>query len=186
MRKQILHWMLLIFAIMMITGCKTNTEAPVAGEVLSEEEQDTASSESSSLDEAYPNQDGTTVSAEEAYPAQNEVISQASEAYPVAAEDLQALEGSWSLNAYSEDLIAKDPPSKTITFNGENYEIITDEGSRTGTWIANIDSYYPVLVLDAEGEEALSYEIITLSESILKLRTVKDQMTIEEEYLPVD
>ena len=175
MRKRFPHWIVLICVIMMITACNANSEAPVEG-----------GQESSSLDEAYPSQGEAVSEAEGAYPAQNEVISQAREAYPVVAADLQVLEGSWLLSTYSEDSAAMETPLKTITFVGDSYEIVTDEGRKTGTWTAQVDSYYPILILDPESEAALTYEIVALNESVLKLRTVNDQITIEEEYLPVD
>jgi hypothetical protein len=79
-----------------------------------------------------------------------------------------------------------DLASKTISFSGDAFEIVTDEGTLSGTWSARVDSPTPILVLDTDTEGTLFYEIITLNATNLTLQTAQDQTQILEEYMPVD
>lgn len=179
MKKRILQWIILIFILLVFTACQSKQEQPTEGETI-------YLPQSSSSDNAYPIQNEELPQDDTAYPIQSEAVPEYEVAYPVSTEDLELLERDWYLYAYREDGAAIDPPSKSFTFSGDRYAMTTDEGTITGTWSVRIESPDPILVLDTESLGTLFYEIITLNETTLNLRTVQDQIRIEEDYLPVD
>lgn len=173
-------WMIFFLLILVLTACQANQEEDVEGGTVF-----LPQSSSGSKDQGYPAQDEVDPQ-DEGYPVQNEQLSEGELAYPVSSADLQLLNRSWFLYAYQKDGSAMDPASKTITFSGDVFEIITEEGTISGTWSARINSPSPILVLNTENDGTLFYEIVTLNATNLTLQTAKDQSQILEEYMPVD
>jgi hypothetical protein len=178
MKKQPRPWIILILFILVLTACQSEEEQP-AGETV-------YLPQSSSGEITEPEQSEAIDQEDDAYPIQTEVVSEYEVAYPVSTEDLKLLDRSWYLYAYREDGAAMEPASKSLTFSGNRYALTTDEGTVTGTWTARIESPDPILVLDSGNSGTLFYQIILLDETTLNLRTVQDQIQIEEDYMPVD
>jgi len=178
MKKQTRLWITLILFILVLTACQSEEEQP-GGETI-------YLPQSSSGDINEPEQSEVIDQEEDAYPIQTEVVSEYEVAYPVSTEDLKLLDRSWYLYAYREDGADMEPANKSLTFSGNRYALTTDEGTITGSWTARIESPDPILVLDSGIAETLFYEIILLNETTLNLRTVQDQIQIEEDYMPVD
>jgi hypothetical protein len=173
-------WMIFFLLILALTACQGNQEEAAEGGTVF-----LPQSASGSDDQGYPARSDTVPQAE-GYPVQNEQPPEGESAYPVTSADLQLLNRSWYLYAYQEDGMAMDLASKTISFSGDAFEIVTDEGTLSGTWSARVDSPTPILVLDSDTEGTLFYEIITLNATNLTLQTAQDQTQILEEYMPVD
>jgi hypothetical protein len=124
---------------------------------------------------------------DQAYPAQEYETRSIDAAYPVTEEDLQLLIGDWVLSTRSEDQINKEPESKTITFKADgSYKITIDQTSTTGMWTARLSAIESTLILDPGTEETLMFEIIELRKSQLNLRSIRDNVEIDELYLPQD
>ena len=174
----LLIFFLLIFA---LTACQSSQEEADGGETIF-----LPQSSSGLNNQGYPVQEEANPQDDDSYPIQNEPVSQSEVAYPISSQDLQFLNRGWFLVGYQKGGIEMDPASKTIRFSGTNFEIITDEGTTTGQWSARVDSPNPILVLDTDTEGTLFYEIVTLNETNLSLRTAQDQVQIIEEYVPVD
>jgi hypothetical protein len=179
MKKQTQHWLIIILILQLLTACQPKQEQATEGETV-------YLPQSSSGDNTDQSQNETAPQNEDAYPLQTEGTSQIETAYPVSKDDLKLLDRNWYLYAYREDGIDVEPASKSLTFSGNRYAITTDEGTITGSWTARIESPDPILVLDSAAYGTLFYEIINLDEKSLNLRTVRDQIQIEEDYLPVD
>lgn len=178
MKKQTRIWITLILFILILTACRPEEEQP-AGETI-------YLPQSSSGDNTEPEQSEAIDQEDDAYPIQTEVVSEYEDAYPISTEDLKLLDRSWYLYSYREDGADMEPANKSLTFSGNRYALTTDEGTITGSWTARIESPDPILVLDSGNAETLFYEIILLNETTLNLRTVQDQIQIEEDYIPVD
>ena len=178
MKKQTQLWITLILFILVLTACQAEEEQP-AGETI-------YLPQSSSGDITEPEQSEVIDQEEDAYPIQTEVVTEDEVAYPISTENLKLLDGSWYLYAYREDGAELEPANKSLTFSGNRYALTTDEGTITGSWTARIESPDPILVLDSGNSETLFYQIILLNETTLNLRTVQDQIQIEEYYMPVD
>ncbi|MDF1520285.1 MAG: hypothetical protein RQ728_07720 [Brevefilum sp.] len=178
MKKQTRLWITLILFILVLTACQSKEEQP-AGETI-------YLPQSSSGDITESEQSGAIDQEDDAYPIQTEVVSEYEVAYPVSPEDLKLLDRSWYLYAYREDGADMEPANKSLTFSGNRYALTTDEGTITGSWTARIESPDPILVLDSGNSGTLFYEIILLDETTLNIRTVQDQIQIEEDYMPVD
>jgi len=174
-------WITFLLLILAITACQGNQEEADEGETVF-----LPQSSSGSSNQGYPAQDEADSQNDDAYPVENESMTRADDAYPISSEDLRLLNRSWFLHGYSEDGIAMDPASKTITFAGDTFEITTGENTLTGTWTARLNFPNAILVLDTVNEGTLFYEIIILNETNLKLQTAQDQSQIEEDYIPVD
>lgn len=174
-------WIIFFLLIFALTACQANQE-----EVGEEETIYLPQSSSGSNDQGYPIQDEVNPQDDDSYPIQNEPIPQPEEAYPVSSTDLQLLNRGWFLVGYQKGGDTMDPASKTMVFFGDTFEITTEEGTVMGQWSARIDSPNPILVMDTENEGTLFYEIITLNETNLILRTAQDQIQVLEEYMPVD
>ncbi len=178
MKKQTRLWITLIFFILVLTACQSEEEQPAGGTIYLPQ--------SSSGDITEPEKSEAIDQEDDAYPIQTEVFTEYEVAYPVSTEDLKLLDRSWYLYAYREDGADMELANKSLTFSGNRYALTTDEGTITGSWTARIESPDPILVLDSGNSETLFYQIILLNETSLNLRTVQDQIQIEEYYMPVD
>ena len=174
-------WIIILLLVLALSGCQANQAEPAEGETVY-----LPQSSSGSNNQGYPAQEEANPQNDDAYPVQNEPVSDVEVAYPVSSADLQLLNRDWFLYAYQKDSAVIDPVTKTITFSGDAFKITIEGETTTGKWSARIDSPNPILVLDTENGETLFYEIITLNETNLTLRTAENQEQIVEEYLPVD
>lgn len=174
-------WMIFFLLIFVLTACQANQEEAGEGETIF-----LPQSSSGTNNQDYPVQEEENPQGDDSYPIQNEPITQHEEAYPISSQDLQLLNRAWFLVGYQKGGAAMDPASKTITFSAGDFEITTEEGTVMGQWSARIDSPNPILVMDTENDGTIFYEIVTLNEANLTLRTAQDQVQILEEYMPVD
>ena len=171
--------LILIVVVLALTACQANANDRGATQAPNGEEG--VQTENGS---AYP----AGESGEESYPVQEFIpIFNSDDAYPVSEEDLQLLLRTWSRSAYSENGILQDPALKTLRFNADgSYEIVTEEGTRTGNWTAGLTAVESTLILDTGTDEVLTFEIVNLQEALLNLRSMREDITLEEEYLPAE
>lgn len=179
MKFRFSSFIILVMFVLAMTACQANQNGPEETQVPDGDEVNQAENES-----AYP----AGESGEESYPVQEFIpVFTGNDAYPITEEDLQLLLRTWSRSAYSEDGILQDPGVKTLRFNADgSYEITTEEGTKTGDWTAGLTSIESTLILDPGTDEMLTFEIVNLQEALLNLRSTRDDITIEEEYLPAD
>ena len=110
-----------------------------------------------------------------------------SSAYPITNDDIQLLIGAWSLTQYSENDISMKPGARIIKFFDDGtYEVTTDAGTRTGTWVTKLYAVESNLILDPGTENPLTFEILDLSPSVLNLRITLNGVEINEGYLPAE
>jgi len=132
-----------------------------------------------------------TAELEAAYPSENYESVQNSpdldSAYPITQEDLELLYRTWNLSVYSEDGIVQDPMVKTLRFNADgSYEMSTENGSTMGNWTARLFAMESTLSLNSDAGETLTFEIVDLEEALLKLRSWRENVQIEEQFQPLD
>jgi len=174
MKPALLTWIILILLCVSLSACHFPSQAPPADENSNEQAEMTISPE-----DAF--------AAEGAYPVEGSPIQQAEAAYPVNEENLVLLLRTWSLSRHAEDGIIKDPGRELLTFNPDGrYEIVTDAGSETGTWEAQLAGFDAVLILNKNTENLLVLEIITLNETWLQLHYWQGDAQIDEDYLPAE
>ena len=140
----------------------------------------TAASEQTPGETAYPVETGSK-------PNQENEQTIAESAYPISEEDLENLYQTWSLTQYTEDGTLKDSQAKTITFSANGtYQITTEKGSTSGSWTTTLLGLESTLVLDPDSDQPLTYEITTLDRDLLTLRSVQDNLEIEEQFQPAN
>ena len=164
MKKSLPIVIALIILFLVLSACRSSTdEIPVQ--------------ETTELETAYPSED-------------NESIEEAPDldsAYPITQEDLELLYLTWNLSAYSEDGIVQDPMVKSLRFNADgNYEMTTENGSTMGNWTARLFAMESTLSLNSDSGETLTFEIVDLEEALLKLRSWRENVQIEEQFQPLD
>ena len=109
-------------------------------------------------------------------------------AYPITEDDLQLLFKSWSLSSYLEDDVSKEPENKTITFNGDGtYEITIDGTTSTGNLMSRLYADESTLLLEAgTQDDFMTFEIVALDEDRLELRSMQDNVIIDEIFVPAN
>lgn len=124
----------------------------------------------------------------EAYPVEETLFEFGEQsAYPITEADLSMLLGTWRLAAYFENGVEIDTPDKTLTFTADgSYTRTTADDVKTGAWTTVLRAMDSTLMLDPDSDQVQQYEMIDLSEMELKLYTWRDNIGIEERYLPVD
>ncbi len=124
----------------------------------------------------------------EAYPAVPLAESTSPEtAYPIVEADLSLLLRTWRLSAYLESGVEQETADKTLTFSADGpITLTTAEGVQTGTWSVNLQALELALVLDLEPGGIQEYEIVSLEPDELILRTWRDNIELEEIFLPAD
>lgn len=138
--------------------------------------EETPLQETAEIETAYPAEEAT---------AQNPI--EMEEAYPITEEDLQLLHRTWDLSVYSEDGIIQEPKVKTLRFNADgSYEMVTESGTTTGNWTAMLFAQESTLILNSDDGEAMSLEIVDLEEALLNLKSWRENVQIEEQYVPAD
>lgn len=136
--------------------------------------------EDESGDIAYP-------AGEAAYPAGEVFIPVEEAAYPITESDLDWLVRPWQLTAYAENGVDLAPPDKTLTFKADgSYSLTINSEGETGTWTTILLAVESTLILTDSAGESQYYQIITLAENELNLQTMRDNLQIEEKYLPAD
>ncbi len=140
----------------------------------------TAATDQAPVETAYPVETGSK-------PNQENEQTIAESAYPISEEDLQNLYQTWSLTQYTEDGIVKDTQSKTIAFAADGtYQMTTEQGSTSGAWTSTLLGLESSLVIDPDSDQPLTYEIIALDRDLLTLRSVQDNLEIEEQFQPAN
>lgn len=179
MKIRFSSFIILVVLALAMTACQASQNGPEESQIPNDDEG--VQTENGS---AYP----AGESGEESYPIQEFIpVFSGDDAYPITEEDLQLLLRTWSRSAYSENDILQDPGVKTLHFNADGtYEIVTEEGTSTGNWTAGLTSIESTLIFDPGTDEMLTFEIVNLQEALLNLRSVRDGIIIEEEYLPAD
>lgn len=172
-------FIILFMLILVLTACQGNQNKPEETQAPNGDED--VQNETGS---AYP----AGESGAESYPVQEFIpLFSGDEAYPINEEDLQLLLRTWSRAAYSEDGLLQEPGVKTLRFDADgSYEIVTEEGTETGNWTAGLTAIESTLILDPGTDEMLTFEIVNLQEALLNLRSMREDITIEEEYLPAE
>jgi hypothetical protein len=128
--------------------------------------------------DAYP-------AGESAYPAIDLYIPISEDAYPVTESDLSLLLKIWRLASYVENGIKSDSPLKVLTFNADgSYTIATDTELETGSWSTILLATESTLIISPDSGEVRYYQIIELDEDALNLRSVLENVQIDEGYLP--
>jgi hypothetical protein len=128
MKNKSLLWIILIVIALIMTACQSEQETTGEGDTTVYPPQSSSGSESD------PNQSQAYPLDEESYPVQEDSNTSLEESYPISTEDLSLLDRSWILHTYREDGVDLEPQTKTININGNTYEIITEEGTLSGTW----------------------------------------------------
>lgn len=179
MKIRFSSFIVLVMLVLAMTACQSNRNAPEETQVTGNDEGVQAENELA---------DPAGGSEAESYPVQEFIpIFTGDEAYPISEEDLQLLLRTWSRAAYLEDGLLQDPGVKTLRFNADgSYEIVTEDGVRTGNWTAGLTAIESTLILDPGTEEVLTFEIVNLQEALLNLRSMRENIIIEEEYLPAE
>lgn len=170
-------FIILVVLVLAMTACLGNQNGP--GETQVPDGDEGVQNENGS---AYP----AGESGDESYPVQEFIpLFNGNDAYPITEEDLQLLLRTWSRAAYSEDGLLQDPGVKTLRFNSDgSYEIVTESGTSTGNWTAGLTAIESTLILDPGTDDMLTFEIVNLQEALLNLRSIREGITIEEEFLP--
>ena len=179
MKIRFSSFFILVMFVLAMTACQGNQNAP--GETLVPGGDEGVQNENGS---GYPAGD----SGEESYPVQEFIpFFEGNDAYPISEDDLQLILRTWSRATYSEDGLLQDPGVKTLRFNSDgSYEIVTESGTSTGNWTAGLTAMESTLILDPDTDEMLTFEIVNLQEALLNLRSIREGITIEEEFLPAE
>jgi len=171
MKRRISSWTILLLLLLALIACQANQPAPALNEQLADNPAYLAGAESG---------DG-------AYPAPEIAISLGDEAYPINEQDLELLIRTWTLSTYAENDVIKDPAIKTLTFNADGtYELTTEMGTTTGNWTAQLMAVEATLILDIGTEQVATFEIVDLTEVLLNLRSMREGIQIDEQYLPAE
>ncbi len=179
-------WIIFCLLVLNLAACRADQATP-------EETPPTtiSSTRSSPVEEqpegesAYPQPEPDEI--EESYPIPEAPLPPLDAAYPITEEDLRLLFQTWTLESYSEDGVSQEPEDKTLTFKADGtYEVTTEAGTATGEWRTLLSAAQSTLILDSDTGEILTYEIVDLTEGRLHLSTVRDEVIIEEGYLPAD
>lgn len=179
MKIRFSSFIILVMFVLAMTACQADRNVP-------EDTQAPNADEGAQIENESADTVGET--GEESYPIQEFIpVFSGDDAYPISEDDLQLLVRTWSRTAYSENGILQDPGEKTLRFNADgSYEIITVEGTKTGNWTAGLTAIESTLILDSGTQEILTFEIVNLQEALLNLRSTRDDITIDEEYLPAE
>lgn len=149
-----------------LTGCQNaQTEVPKAG-----------------ADSAYPMDDS--------YPAwepeYDTLDNSAYPVYPIDATQLTKVQA-WVLAETRVNYQDQTPAKKTFQFMPDaSYSLTTDGVTVEGEWTVDTISGVPMLILDREADQSMSFEIVNLDSSIMTLQINQDGTLIEELYRPAN
>jgi hypothetical protein len=122
---------------------------------------------------------------DEAYPIGEVFLPIDESAYPITEADLAWLTRTWRLASYAEDGIDRSPPIKTLSIKDDgSYIITTGSEQETGMWTTILLAVESSLILNRDNGETQYYQILALGENELILRTQRNNLQIDEEYLP--
>lgn len=180
MKEKIAVWIILSLLIITLNACRGDQATPEIPPTASGPVEEQPESEM-----AFPAPESDPV--EDSYPIVEDAVPPVDAAYPVTDEDIQLLIGTWTLETYSEAGDSQEPEAKTLTFNADGtYEIITEGVTTTGTWSTRLGAYESTLILESDIGEMQTFEIIELIGARLHLRSARDGVRIDEEYLPAE
>ena len=173
-------WIILSLFIITLSACRGDQTTPEIPPTAAIPVEDQPESET-----AYPAPESDLL--EDSYPIVEEAVPPVEDAYPITDEDILLLIGTWTLENYSEAGVSQEPQAKTLTFNAEGtYEINTEGTTTTGTWHTRLGVYESTLILESDAGEMQTFEIIDLTGTRLHIRSARDGVRIDEEYLPVE
>lgn len=169
MKRPYPFWLILLMTTTLFTACKAETDVrSETGLTLDNPSEEAA---------AYPLD-------ESAYPVED-LLPLSEEAYPITETDVELLVKTWQLTTLAEDGIESDPPFQTLTFNQDStYTLATETELVKGSWTTILMADDSILVLQTDLSDTLYYQIITLEEDVLELRSQRENIQIDEGYSP--
>lgn len=123
-----------------------------------------------------------------AYPVEEIIIFMGDDsAYPITETDLSLLLKTWRLTTYAEDGVDSKPPSRFLTFYDDGgYALAAESDLITGDWTTVLGLVDSILIFDPGTDQEVYYQIVSLGEAELHLRTWQGEVQIEEGYTPDD
>jgi len=180
--KARISWIIISILILGLSACQSNTEETQT--VILPMIEGQGENEADPVEDAYPLDEPEPV--EGAYPLGENPPSGTS-AYPILEENLQFLIQTWALVNYAENSVVQEPQEKTMTINADgSYEMTTSEGQMSGAWRTQVVDSNATLTLNPDNGEALTYDIIDLNETLLNLRSWREDVQIDELFLPAE
>jgi hypothetical protein len=124
----------------------------------------------------------------QAYPVEQSLTSSQGEtSYPVGEDKLSWLLKTWRLTDFAENGEPSKPPFRFLTFYKDGtYAIATEPDLITGDWELVLTPDEATLILDPGTQNEVQYQVVTLEEALLNLRTWQDDVQIDEGYQPDD
>jgi hypothetical protein len=124
----------------------------------------------------------------QAYPVEQiPAGNQGETSYPIGEDKLSWLLKTWRLTDFAENGMSSKPPFRFLTFYKDgSYAIATEPDLITGDWELVFTPGETTLILDPGTQNEVQYQVITLEEALLNLRTWQDDVQIDEGYQPDD
>jgi hypothetical protein len=180
--KARIFWIIVSILILGLSACQSKTEETQT--VILPMIEGQGENDADPAEDAYPLDEPEPV--EGAYPLGENPPSGAS-AYPIVEENLQFLIQTWTLANYAENGVVQELQEKSLTINADgSYEMTTSEGRMSGEWRSQVDGTNATLTLNPDNGEALTYEIIDINETLLNLRFWREDVQIDELFLPAE